>query len=67
MNLTDKIKRGLNQAQVKKVLQNPDIVLSSYGNRVIAEKDFGKLNLRVIYIEENSDRIIVTAHWADKR
>lgn len=59
--------RGLAQIQVQKVLNNPDLVLPSYGGRMIAEKNMGKLNLRVIYIEESSDIIVVTAHWADKR
>lgn len=59
--------RGLTQAQIKQVLQNPDLVLPSYGDRMVVEKNMGKLNLRVIYIEENSDIIVITAHWANKR
>lgn len=59
--------RGLTQSQIKMVLENPDFVEPSYGGRMVAEKNFGKLNLRVIYIEENADVIVVTAHWHERK
>jgi len=59
--------RGLTQSRVKDVLNNPDLTLSSHDGRTITEKNFGKLNLRVVYIKENSNIIIVTAHWTEKK
>lgn len=59
--------RKLTQRQVKFVLNNLDFDEPSYGGRMIAEKNFGKLNLRVVYICESNDIVDVTAHWADKR
>lgn len=59
--------RNLDGAKIIRTVDKPDIILNTYNNRKIVEKNFGKLNLRVIYIKENDDIIIVTAHWRDKR
>lgn len=59
--------RKLDRIKIIKTINNPDKVLNSYGNRKIVERNFGKLSLRVIYVKEDNEIIIVTAHWRDER
>lgn len=58
--------RGIEKSVVIKAVRKPDYQFSSYGDRKIAYKKFGKLYLKVVYREEKEDTIVITQHW-DKR
>jgi len=59
--------RRLKKTQIELTFKEPNFIKSSYDNRKIAERNFGKRNLRVVFVEEKSDIIIVTAHWTEKK
>lgn len=55
--------RKLKKAWVRETLKKPEFVIPSYGNRKIAYKKIGKLYLAVIFVKEDKDLVVVTAHW----
>lgn len=59
--------RNLSEQMVREVLENPDRVFPSYGNRLIAEKNLGKLNLRVVFVKEGNTTVVITVHWVGQR
>lgn len=59
--------RKLDESKVIETLQTPDFTKITYNNRQMAEKNYGKLDLRVIYINENNNITVITAHWHESR
>lgn len=59
--------RDLNKMKIIETIESPDYHEFTNGNRQLAEKNFGKLNLRVIFCQENSFIIIITAYWHERR
>lgn len=59
--------RKLDEVNIIETIQSPDFVESTYDNRQLVEKNFGKLNLRVIYIKEKQNITVITAYWHEKR
>jgi len=55
--------RNLKKAWVRETLKDPKFVFPSHGNRRIAYKKIGKLYLAVIFVEEDKNLVIITAHW----
>lgn len=55
--------RNLKEVWVRKVLEKPDYTKPSYGNRKIAYRKIGKLYLAVIFVKEDDNLIVITAHW----
>lgn len=55
--------RSLKKAWIRATLEKPEFLVPSYGDRKIAYKKIGKLYLAVIFIEEENNLIVITAHW----
>lgn len=55
--------RNLRKAWIREALKKPEFVIPSYGNRKIAYKKIGKLYLAVVFVKENKNLVVVTAHW----
>ena len=55
--------RNLQKAWIIETLDNPDYVKESYGRRVVAYKKIGKLYLAVIFVKEEKNIVVITAHW----
>lgn len=58
--------RKLKKEQVIETLTDPDLVKPSYADRMVALKNFGKLNLKVVFRKEKGALIVITQHWVDK-
>ncbi len=58
--------RNLSQEKVIQALEKPDYVVATYSDRKAAYKKLGKLYLKVIFIEDNADIIVVSQHWEEK-
>ena len=58
--------RNLKKDLVIETLAKPDLTKSSYSNRKIAFKKFGKLYLKVVFRREHKDTVVITQHWTDK-
>ena len=58
--------RNLDESKIEETLLNPDQVITSKKNRKIAQKIFRtgriKFLMRVIYVIENSDFIVISAY-----
>lgn len=59
--------RDLDEIKIIETIKFPDYRESTRENRQLAEKNFGKLNLRVIFCREDSFIIIITAYWHERR
>jgi len=55
--------RNLKKAWVKRTLKNPEFIVPSYGGRKIAYKKIGRLYLAVIFVKEEKNLFVITAHW----
>ena len=55
--------RGILKTQVKLTLSEPDAVLHSDRNRLIARKKLNGKTLEVIYVKESGKIIIVTLYY----
>lgn len=58
-----KIKEGL----VNECINNPDQILPTREYKKIYLKDFGKNYLKLIVLEEDEERVIITLYWFAKR
>lgn len=59
--------RNLSRQKIIETVKNPNFILDSYDDRLIAIRNYGQLDLRVIYQIENSAAIIITAYWHERR
>ena len=59
--------RNLAKERVIEVVDHPERREVSYNGRYLAEKNFGKLNLRVIYKQEDRMITIITAYWHERK
>lgn len=57
--------RDLRKAWVQETLRNPEFTVSSYRDRKIAYKRIGKLYLAVVFVEEEKNLVVITAHWEE--
>ncbi|MCG2689702.1 DUF4258 domain-containing protein [Candidatus Parcubacteria bacterium] len=60
----------LKQRRIKKdlvleTLKKPDKTLLSRNDRKIVLKKFGKLYLKVVFRQEQSNIVVITQHWVD--
>lgn len=55
--------RNLKKAWVRETLKNSEFVIPSYGERKVAYKKIGKLYLAVVFVEEDKNLVVLTAHW----
>lgn len=58
--------RRLPKDKVIQTVESSDRILKSRDNRSLATKNFGKLDLRVVFVEEDDRLIIVTAYWHER-
>ena len=58
--------RNIIKEVVRETIEKPDIVLPARSNRQIAIKKFGSRFLKVVFIKEDSDIIVITNHWLSK-
>ena len=57
--------RGIDKKKVEEAVHDPDSVEDSYAGRKVAYKDFGNLHLKVVFVEEGEEIIVITQHWTD--
>ena len=55
--------RNLKKAWIRKVVENPEYVVKSYGNRRVAYRKIGKLYLATVFVKEKNNLVVLTAHW----
>lgn len=55
--------RGILKTIVIEALRSPDHKFRSYSDRNIVYKKFDNLYLKVVYIIEDNDTIIITQYW----
>jgi len=55
--------RNLKKAWVRETLKSAEFVIPSYGERRIAYKRIGKLYLAVVFVKEEKNLVVITAHW----
>ncbi len=64
------MERGLSKVQIEETLANPSQLIYSRKGRKIAQKVFGigtfKFLLRVIYVVEGSDFVVISAYRTTK-
>ena len=58
--------RNIIKQKIIQTVKNPDVVLLSLLNRKMAYKKFGKLYLKVVFIEENDKTAIITQYWDEQ-
>ncbi|MCK4781589.1 DUF4258 domain-containing protein [Candidatus Parcubacteria bacterium] len=58
--------RNIPKLLVVKTLEFPDYEFDSYGERGIVYKKFSKLYLKVIYMKEGGNIIVITQYWEEK-
>lgn len=55
--------RNLKEKWVKETIFKSEFVKSSYQNRQLAFKRYGKLYLKVVFVKKNDKIIVLTAHF----
>ena len=55
--------RHLRKEWIQRTLENPEFKRKGYSNREIAYKKIGKLYLSVVFMKENKNTVVLTAHW----
>ena len=58
--------RDLSIAQVEQAVLQSDRVVPSFGDRMLAQKDFSGKILEVVYRQEKETIIILTAYWLEE-
>jgi len=58
--------RRIQRDLVERAAREPDHIFPSYGGRQIAYKKFGQKYLKVVFIKQGIDMVIVTQHWDPK-
>jgi len=57
--------RDIDKEKVEETIRNPNSVEDTYAGRKAAYKDFGNLYLKVVFVKEGQDIIVITQHWTD--
>ena len=62
------LSRDLSDELIGMTLMEPDSVVAGRGNRLIAQRllpktGLGKLLIRVVYEENQGEKVVVTAYW----
>lgn len=61
------ILRAIKQKFADETANKPEQILSAREGRKIYLKDFGKNYLKLVVAEEGKNKVIITAHWLDKK
>lgn len=59
-------KRGITREEVEQVLGNPEQVVSGHRNARVAQSRRGSGLLRVPFVEEEGQIVIITLYWTSK-
>lgn len=59
-------KRGVTREEVEQVVEEPDQVVSGRGDALVAQSRRGPGLLRIPYVEEGEERILLTLYWTSK-
>jgi hypothetical protein len=59
-------KRNVTREEVEQVVEEPDQVVSGRGDALVAQSRRGPGLLRVPYVEEGEERILLTLYWTSK-
>ncbi|WP_084825070.1 DUF4258 domain-containing protein [Marinitoga sp. 1197] len=52
--------RGISKNDVLETLENPDIIHPGKGNKRISIKTLNSKIIRIVYVEENNKKIVIT-------
>ncbi len=55
--------RGILREEIRKVIENPDYIFRESDGRVIVRKKSGVKEIEIVYIIENSKKIILTCYF----
>ncbi len=58
--------RNITKEQIGEAIGSPDVVLPARANRSIAIKKFENNFLKVVFIKDQGDIIVITTHWISK-
>ncbi|MBI2891027.1 MAG: DUF4258 domain-containing protein [Nitrospirae bacterium] len=58
-------KRGISEEMIREAPTQPDRRGHGYQDRTLAYREFGNRVLKVVYVEENDGRVIITAMWGE--
>ena len=58
--------RNIPKTKVLEALKQPDQIFSSISDRKVAYKKIRKLYLKVVFIKEDLNIIVITQYWTDK-
>jgi len=58
--------RNIPKTKVLEALKRPDQIISSISDRKVAYKKIRKLYLKVVFIKEGSNIVVITQYWTDK-
>jgi len=58
--------RNIPKSKVLEALKRPDQIFSSISDRKVAYKKIRKLYLKVVFIKEGSNIVVITQYWTDK-
>ena len=61
------IVRGIAKGLVEECVQDPDKTMPGRNGKVVCLRDLGKNYLKVVVKQENSNFLVITIHWLEKR
>ena len=56
-------KRGITRNEIEDVIGDPGQVVSGHGDAEVAQKRQGPGLIRVLFVREGSERILLTVYW----
>jgi len=60
------VERDITVEQVKQTIEYPDILFPGRLDRKIAIKQIDKRFLKIVFVKEGNDIIVITNHWISK-
>lgn len=61
------LQRGIEKKKVLGCLKNPDIKSAGVNGTLVFLKDYVKNYLKVIFVRDLGDDIVITLYWIDKK
>ncbi len=58
--------RAISKDKIIKTIEKPDRILPGLANRKSAYRKFGKIYLKVVFVQKNGMVTIITQHWDKK-
>lgn len=60
------MERNITKRQVTQSIEDSEFILPARANRKIAVRRFDERFLKVVFVEEENDIIVITNHWISK-